>query len=92
MTLIEAVSVTLMLTLNVYLTVAITLEAAFKNSLSKFRKFSSEISAVEFRYSEIIVFGIHTNFTYDFETYDIVKRDSGSLKFYLFLDPSFSWA
>ena len=56
MTLIEAVLVTLMPTLNIYLSVVIiTLEAAVKNNLSKSRKFSSEISAVEFRYSIIIV-------------------------------------
>ena len=71
MTLIEAVLVTLMPTLNIYLSVAITLEAAIKNNPSKSRKFSSEISAVEFRYSEIVVFEIHTNFTYDSKTYDI---------------------
>ena len=62
---------TLMPTLNIYLSVAITLEAAIKNNPSKSRKFSSEISAVEFRYSEIVVFEIHTNFTYDSKTYDI---------------------
>ena len=60
MTLIEAVLVTLMPTLNMYLYVAINLEAAITNNLSKSRKFSREISAVEFRCSEIIVFGIHT--------------------------------
>ena len=88
-TLIEAVSVTLMPTLNIYLSVAITLEAAIKNNLSKSHKFSREISAAEFCYSEIIVFGIHTSFTYDSETYDIVKLYSDSLKFYLSLDSSF---
>ena len=86
MTLIEAVLVTLMPTLNIYLSVAITLEAAIKNNPSKSRKFSSEISAVEFRYSKIIAFGIHTNFVYN---YDIMKLDSDSLKFYLSLDSSF---
>ena len=71
MTLIEAVLVTLMPTLNVFLSNAITLGAAIKNNPSKSRKFSSEISAVEFRYSEIVVFEINTNFTYDSKTYDI---------------------
>ena len=80
---------TLMPTLNRYWTIAITLEAAFKNNLSKSRKFSIEILAVEFHDSEVIVIGIHTNFTYDSETYDIVKLDSDSLKFYLSLDSSF---
>ena len=30
-----------------------------------------ELSLEEFRYSEIIVFGIHNNFNYDSETYAI---------------------
>ena len=64
---------------------AITLEAAFKNNLSNYRKFSIEILAVEFHDSEVIVIGIHTNFTYDSETYDIVKLDFDSLKFYRLL-------
>ena len=64
---------------------AITLKAAIKNNLSKSRKFSIEISAVELHDSEVIVLGIHTNFTYDSETYDIVKLDSNSLKFYCIL-------
>ena len=80
---------TLMSTLNMYLSHAITSEAAIKNNLSKSRKFSSEISAVEFCYSEIIVFRIHTNFTYDSETYDILKLDSDFPKFYLSFDSSF---
>ena len=61
MTLTEAVLVTLMPTLNIYLSIEITLKATIKNNLSKSRKFSKEISAVEFRYNEIIFFGIHTN-------------------------------
>ena len=64
---------------------AITLEAAFTSNLSKSRKFSIEILAVGFHDSEVIVLGIHTNFTYDSETYDIVKLDSDSLKFYCLL-------
>ena len=89
MTLFQAVLMTLMLTLNMNLSVAITLEGAIKNNLSKSRKISKEMSAVEFRYSEIIVFGIHSNFTYDSETYDLVKLYSDSLKFYMSLDSSF---
>ena len=89
MALFQAVLVTLMLNLNMNLSVAITFEATIKNNLSKSRKISREISAVEFRYSEIIVFEIHSNFTYDSETYGLVKLYSGSLKFYMSLDSSF---
>ena len=32
-----------------------------------------KMSVVEFRYSKTIIFGIHSKFTYDSETYDIVK-------------------
>ena len=78
-----------MLNLNMNLSVAITFEATIKNNLSKSRKISREISAVEFRYSEIIVFEIYSNFTYDSETYDLVKLYSDSLKFYMSLDSSF---
>ena len=48
-------------------------------------EFNAIISAVEFHYIEIIVFGIHTNFTYDSEPHDIGKLYSDSLKFYYFL-------
>ena len=89
MTSFQAVLMTLMLTLNMNLSVAITLEGAIKNNLSKSRKISREMSAVEFRYSEVIVFGIHSNFTYDSKTYDLVKLYSDSSKFYLSLDSSF---
>ena len=75
--------------MNMYLPNAITLETAIKNNLSKSRKFSNEISAVEFRYSQINVFGIHTNIAYNSETYDLVKLHSDSLKFDLSLDSSF---
>ena len=45
---------------------------------------------MEFRYSEIIdCLWDFTNFIYDSKTYDIVKLDSDSLKFYLSLDSSF---
>ena len=73
---IEATMLTLMRTLNMSLSVVITLKAAIMNKLSKSWRFSRlvmELSLVEFRYSEIIVFGIHNNFTYDSETYAIVK-------------------
>ena len=66
----------LMRTLKISLSVVITLKAAIMNKLSKSWRFSRlvmELSLVEFRYSEIIVFGIHNNFTYDSKTYAIVK-------------------
>ena len=75
--------------LNMYLPNAMTLETAIKNNLTKSQKFSNEISAVEFRYSQINVFGIHTNIAYNSKTYDIVKLHSDSLKFDLPLDSSF---
>ena len=73
MTSIEVITVTLMQTLNIFLSVAITFEAAIQNNLSKSWRFSREISAVEFRYTETIVFGIRSSLTYDSETYNIVK-------------------
>ena len=73
MTSIEVITVTLMQTLNIFLSVAITFEAAIQNNLSKPWRFSREISVVEFRYTETIVFGIRSSFTYDSETYNIVK-------------------
>ena len=57
-------------TLNMYLSGAIILDVAIHNNLSKCPEFLREISVVEFCYSETIVFGIHSNFTYDSETYD----------------------
>ena len=74
-------------TLNMIFSVAITLEVTTHNNLSKSQKFSREIS-VDFDYSETIVFGIHSNFTYDSKTYDIVKLNSDNLKSYLSLDSS----
>ena len=71
MTSVEAILVTLVSTL--LLPVAMTLEAAIQNNLSKSRKHSREICVVEFRYSETIVLGIHNNFTHDSQAYDIVK-------------------
>ena len=62
---IEAIMVTLMPTLNVLLSVAITLEAATQNNLSHLGDFQGKY----LWWSSIIV----KSFTYDFETYDIVK-------------------
>ena len=78
---IAAILVTLMPTLNIFLSVMIYLEAAIQNNLSKSRRFSRKISLVEFGFGGTIVFGIHSNFTYDSETYAIVKL-------YLSLDSS----
>ena len=64
MTSIKAV-VTLMPTLNIFLSVSITLEATIQNNLTKSWRFSREICVARFRYSETIFFGIHSNFTYD---------------------------
>ena len=65
MTSIEAILVTLMPTLSIFLSVA---KAAIQNNLSKFREFLGEIFVMEFRYSETIFFGIHSNF-FDSEIY-----------------------
>ena len=66
--------VTLMLMFNILFSVAITLESAIQNNLSNSWRFSKELSVVEFCYSEIIVLTlIHSNFSYDSETYDIMK-------------------
>ena len=89
MTAIETILVILMPTLNMFLSVAITLEATIQNNLSKSRKFLREISVVEFRYSETILFEIYSNFTHDYETYDIVKHYYDSLIIYLSLNSIF---
>ena len=68
MTSIEEILVTLIPTLNMFLSATITLEAAIQNNLSKSRRFSRDISMVEFRCNGAIVFGIHSNITYDSET------------------------
>ena len=75
MTSIGTLMVILMQILNIYLSVAITLKAAFQNNLSNSsgERFSAEIYVVEFLYSEIIAFGSNNNFTYDSETYTNVK-------------------
>ena len=66
--------VTLMLMFNILFSVAITLESAIQNNLSNSWRFSKELSVVEFCYSEIIVLTlIHSNFSYDSETYDTMK-------------------
>ena len=44
---------------------------------------------MEFCYSENIFFDIHSNFIYDSETYDVVKRYYDSFKLYLSHDSSF---
>ena len=51
MTTIEAIIMTLMLALNVFLSFAITFEAAIQNNLTKSWRFSREMSLVEFCYS-----------------------------------------
>ena len=51
MTTITAIIVTLMLALDVFLSFAITLEAAIQNNLTKSWRFSREMSFVEFCYS-----------------------------------------
>ena len=56
MTLIEVILQTLIPTLNMFLSVAIILEAVILNSLSKSRIFLRETYVVEFRNSETIAF------------------------------------
>ena len=60
MTSIEAILVTLMPTLNMFLSATITLEAAIENNLTIIWL------------NVTIIFGIHNNFAIDPETYDIV--------------------
>ena len=79
MTLIEAI-VTLIPTLNIFLSVTITLEAAIQKNLKKSWRFSREISVVGCRYSETILFGIHSNFTYDRSSRSKVFFKIGVLK------------
>ena len=55
-------------------------ESRHQNNLSKSWELLREIFVMEFRYSETIFFGIYSNFTFDSETYDIVKLDYDSLK------------
>ena len=49
------------------------LETDTPNKFSKFLKFSREISAWEFCYSEAIAFTFDCNFTYVSETYDFAE-------------------
>ena len=49
-----AIIVTLMLTLKVFLSFAITLEAAIHNNLTKFWRFSRKMSGVKFSYSYVV--------------------------------------
>ena len=49
------------------------LETDTPNKFSKSRKFSREISAWEFCYSEAIAFTFDCNFTYVSETYDFTE-------------------
>ena len=51
MTIIEAIIVTLMLEVNVFLSFAITFEAAIQNNLIKSWRFSREMTLVEFCYN-----------------------------------------
>ena len=60
MTSIEAILVTLMPTLNMFLSTTITLEAAIENNLN------------HYLVNATIIFGIHSDFTDDSEAYDIV--------------------
>ena len=53
-----------MSTLNIMLSVAITFEAAIQNNLTKSWRFLREMFVVGFCYSETIVSGIRSNFTY----------------------------
>ena len=67
-------------TLNIFLSVAITLEAIIQNNLTKSWRSSREISVVGCRYSQTIVFGIHSNFTYDRSSFSKVFFSIGVLK------------
>ena len=89
MTSVEAILVNLMPRLNTFMPVAITFDVVIQNNFSKPWKFSREISFVELRYGEAIVVGVHINFIYDSETYDIVNIYCGCFKLYLSFDSSF---
>ena len=66
---IEAIIVTLIPRLNMFLSVAITLEATIQNNPTESWRFSREMSVMVLRYSETIFFGIRSNFTYDRSRY-----------------------
>ena len=55
-------------------------EASIQNNLTNSWRFSTEMSVVEFRYSETIVFGIYSNFTYDRSSRSRVFFKIGVLK------------
>ena len=55
-------------------------EVAVQNNLTKSWIFLREISVAGFRYSETIVFGIHSNFTYDRSSLSKVFFKIGVLK------------
>ena len=55
-------------TLKMLLFLEINFGNHLPNNFSKFRKFPTEISAVEFCYSKAIAFTSHCNFTYVSET------------------------
>ena len=61
MTSIEVTLETLIPTLNIFLFIAITLEATIQKNLSESRRVSTEISLVQFLYNGTILFGIHRN-------------------------------
>ena len=63
--------VSLVPTLNIFLSITITSEAAIQKNLSKSWRFSKELSVVELRNNETIVFGIHSNFTHGSGTYEL---------------------
>ena len=97
MTSIGAIIVTLTLTLNVFLSFVITLEGTIQNNLTKSWRFSNVCGGVPLQhetiiqfhgYSEAIVFGIHSNFTYDrssrsqvFFKIDVLKKWFSDLNF-----------
>ena len=55
-------------------------EAAIQNNVTESRRFSREMSVMRFRYSETIVFGIHSNFTYNRSSCSQVFFKIGVLK------------
>ena len=61
MTSIEVMLETLIPTLNIFLFIAITLEATIQKNLSESRRVSTQISLVQFLYNGTILFVIHRN-------------------------------
>ena len=62
-----------MSTLEMILPVEITLEITILKNLLKSWKFARKISALELCYRQTIFSVVHSNFTYDSETYDLMK-------------------